>query len=225
MREFVKPCFCLGRLLALLGWLWWGGTALAQAPFPVSGGHAEDLYSDLAFDKVWVLQEAHRYEESVPEIRKIIAANPGTELEAAAMVRLASTLRLLSSQAARHGNALLAADLKSQSDALWQQMVDRFPGTKYWLNARAELLQSPEAYHALLEEVGGPSYEAVRSGQLLRCDGEAIPLQYRQYVKDAFEFGPYGASFEEEARFRLFFLRSFPEDSTIWGVEGFLPCR
>ncbi len=201
-------------------WLLLGLSALAQAPFPVSGGQAGDLLSDPAFAYAFAFKESFRYEESLAEVRKVAAAHAGTELEAAAKTEIASMLSLMSYRAAEEGNSALAADLRSQSDAEWQSIINRYPYTKYWFEARAELIHSgPPEYYALLEEVSGVSYDDVRTGKLLRVEGDKIPIQYRQYVMDLFRHGGSTATREEQANFRLFFLRSFPKSGSISDLQ------
>jgi hypothetical protein len=198
-----------------------GTAAMGQDSFPTSGGTAGDLLSDPAFKLALAFQESHRLEESLAEVRKVAAAHAGTELEAAAMTEIAELLRLLGHRAANSGNSISAADLLSQSEAEWRRIVDRFPNTKYWLNARIALRnEGPPGTYALLEEVSGVSYEEVRTGRQTSVKGENIPVQYRQYVMDLFHSGAGQVTPEEEARFQLFFLKSFPREGSITDLRG-----
>ena len=184
----------------------------AQPNFPVSGGNAGDLLGDPVFLKANAFRDLFRYEESAAEFLVIAESNPGTEIEAVARSWYASDLQLFANQLEQQGNLVRAEELKAQSQLAWQSVASSFPGTKYWIKARARLADSSTDIDALLVEAGGVAREEVRTGQVTQLREADIPLPYRQFLMDLYEVG--GETPEERLLFRKFVRLTFPSLSS-----------
>lgn len=176
-----------------------------------SRGYPEDLYSQAVFKKAHALRDSFRYQEAVTELQRIADAAVGTETEAAARTMKATTLRLIGSQLDRSHLSQWQAQARQE----YQLIAQRFPNSKYWLSATIDLGTGPQATEQLLVQLGGPSYESIRTGRA-RINESSIPLAYRDIMADVYYGQPSLTSMSQTEKIRFFsFLRSsFPTSGT-----------
>lgn len=187
--------------------------AWSQTPnISSSRGYPEDLYSQAVFKKAHALRDSFRYQEAVTELQRIADAAVGTETEAAARTMKATTLRLIGSQLDR--SHLLQWQAQARQE--YQLIAQRFPDSKYWLSATIDLGTGPQATEQLLIQLGGPSYESIRTGRAPRINESSIPLAYRDIMADIYCGQPSLTLMSQTEKIRFFsFLRtSFPTSGT-----------
>lgn len=190
-----------------------------QAPTPaISGGFpGVPAGADPLFEKGFTLKELYRYEEAASEYLRLAAAYPDSEIEAAARYKAAGCLNMAAVYA-RPQDPEKASRLENDAIALWQLNVQRFPGTKYWLDANLELVAKlhTNTTSNLLVQVGGVPLEDIRSGRTLRIAEDQVAPQLREYVASIYitaGLRSSDASSTEVAeclRLLLFVRRSFP---------------
>lgn len=206
-----RPKFYTASLCLIgFGTLYLLQPAWSQTPnLSLSRGYPEDLYSQSVFVKANALRDSYRYREAVTELQRVADANVGTETEATARTMKASTLSLIGSRLDRANLAQWQAQARQE----YQTIVQRFPNTKYWLAASISLGGSPQTTEQLLQQLGGPSYQDIRTGRVTQISESSIPPAYRDLMADIYDGQPSltpTMSLTEKIRFFSFLRASFP---------------